>query len=165
MTGGGHSLGQAGRAGEPQLFHQAVLQRLVRPLDPALRLARIGADNLDVERVERTPELGHAVAADGPLVIDAKNAVLVAVEGNRFAPGLQVGPGRMEIRERRLALDELQMHQPAGCIVDKHQQGALRPAILKPPMLAAIDLNQLADALAPGTGLVNSFQALLAIDP
>src|SRR5215211_962915 len=32
-------------------------------------------------------------------------------------------------------------------------------------MLAAIDLNQLADALAPRTGLVNPFQALLAIDP
>jgi hypothetical protein len=100
MRAGGIPLGQVGRAGEPQLFHQAVLQGFVRPLDPALRLARIGADNLDVERVERTAELGHAVAADGPLVIDAKDAVLVAIEGDRFAPGLQIGPGRMEIRER-----------------------------------------------------------------
>src|ERR1051325_8146728 len=57
------------------------------------------------------------------------------------------------------------MHQPARRIVDKHQQGALRPAILKPPMLAAIDLDQLADALTPRTGLVNPFQALLAVDP
>ena len=57
------------------------------------------------------------------------------------------------------------MHQPARRIIDKYQQGALRPAILKPPMLAAVDLNQLADALAPRTGLVNPFQALLAIDP
>src|SRR3954464_9877471 len=156
---------QAGRTGEPQLFYQAVLQGLVRPLDPALRLARIGADNLDVERVQRTPELGHAVAADCPLVIDAKDPVLVAVEGHRFAPGLQISPGRMEIRERRLALDKVKVHQPARRIVDKHQQGALRPAILKPPMLAAVDLNQLADALAPRTGLVNPFQALLAVDP
>ena len=70
----------------------------------------------------------------------------------------------MEIRERRLALDKLKVHQPARRIIDKHQQGALWPAILKPPMLAAIDLNQLADALAPRTGLVNSSQALLAID-
>src|SRR3954469_8813540 len=65
----------------------------------------------------------------------------IAVEDHRFAPGLQIGPGRMEIRERRLALDELQMHQPAGGVVDEHQQRALRPAILKPPMLAAVDLN------------------------
>src|SRR5260221_10586146 len=42
---------------------QSVLQGLVRPLDPTLRLARIGADNLDVESVESTAELGHAVAA------------------------------------------------------------------------------------------------------
>src|SRR3954449_12857705 len=125
-------LGQAGRAGKPQLFHQAVLQRLMRPLNSALRLARIGADNLDVERVERTPELGHAVAADGSLVIDAKDAVLVAVEGDRFAPGLQISPGRMEIRERRLALDELQMDQPAGRIIDKGRRGALWPAVLQP---------------------------------
>src|SRR3954468_17463238 len=93
---------RAGCPGEPQLFHQAVLQGLVRPLDPALRLARIGADNLDVERVERTAELGHAVAADCPLMIDAKDAVLVAIEGDRFAPGLQISPGRMEIREPQL---------------------------------------------------------------
>ena len=137
----------------------------MRTLDPALRLARIGTDNLDVERVESAAELGHAVAADCPLVIDTKDAVLVAIEGDRFAPGLQIDPGRMKIRECRLALDKLKVHQPARRIVDKYQQGALRPAILKPPMLAAVDLNQLADALAPRTGLVNPFQALLAVDP
>ena len=57
------------------------------------------------------------------------------------------------------------MHQPACRVVDKHQQGALRPTILKPPMLAAIDLDQFADAVAAWTGLVNPFQALLAVDP
>jgi hypothetical protein len=56
------------------------------------------------------------------------------------------------------------VHQPARRIVDKHQQGALRPAILKPRMLAAVDLYQFADALAPRTRLVNPFQALLASD-
>src|SRR3954467_5245241 len=44
-------------------------------------------------------------------------------------------------------------------------QGALRPAILKPPVLAAIDLNQFACELAPRTGLVNPFQTLLAVNP
>src|SRR5271157_394982 len=57
------------------------------------------------------------------------------------------------------------MHQPAGRVVDKHQQGALRPAILEPPMLAAVDLHQLADALAPGTGLMNLLAPLLAVSP
>jgi hypothetical protein len=63
-------------AGKPKLFHQPVLQGLVRPFDPALRLARIGADDVDVQRVERAAELGHAVAADGALMVDAKDAVL-----------------------------------------------------------------------------------------
>jgi hypothetical protein len=56
------------------------------------------------------------------------------------------------------------MHQPAGRVVDKHQQGALRSAVLEPPVLAAIDLDQFADAIAPRPRLVNLL-ALLAIAP
>src|SRR3954451_24562136 len=165
MRAGGHSPRPGWTRRRAAALSPSGPARSCAPARPGPSPARIGADNLDIERVERTAELGHAVAADCPLVIDAKDAVLIAVEGHRFAPDLQIGPGRMEIRERRLALDEPQMHQPARRIIDKHQQGALRPAILKPPMLAAIDLNQLADALAPRTGLVNPFQALFAIDP
>jgi len=32
-------------------------------------------------------------------------------------------------------------------------------------MLAAVDLHQLADAVAPRTGLMNAFQALLSVKP
>jgi hypothetical protein len=39
---------------------------------------------------------------------------------------LQIGPRRLEIGDRALAGDEVQMHQAAGGVVDKHQQGALR---------------------------------------
>jgi hypothetical protein len=46
-------------------------------------------------------------------------------------------------------------------VIDKHQQSALRPAILKPPMLAAIDLHQLADTLAPAAGLMNPLDEAL----
>jgi hypothetical protein len=56
------------------------------------------------------------------------------------------------------------MHQPAGRVIDKHQQGALRSAVLEPPVLAAIDLDQFADAFAPRPRLVNLL-ALLAIAP
>ena len=56
------------------------------------------------------------------------------------------------------------MHQLAGRVVDKHQQGALRPTVFEPPMLAAVDLHQLADTLAPRPRLVNLL-ALLAITP
>ena len=56
------------------------------------------------------------------------------------------------------------MHQPAGRVVDKHQQSALRPAVFEPPMLAAVDLHQFADAFAPRPRLVNLL-ALFAIAP
>ena len=56
------------------------------------------------------------------------------------------------------------MHQPAGRVVDKHQQGALRPAVFEPPMLAAVDLHQFANALAPPPRLMDVL-ALLAIAP
>jgi hypothetical protein len=54
----------------------------------------------------------------------------------------------MEVRESRLALDKLKMHQPARRIVDEHEQRALWAAVLKPPVLEAVDLHQLADTLA-----------------
>src|ERR1700720_4297829 len=88
-------------------------------------------------------------------MVDPEDAMLVAVERDRFAPGLQISAGGMEIGESRLALDKLQMHQPAGRVINEHQQGALRSTIFEPPMLAAIDLHQFADTLAPVAGLMN----------
>jgi hypothetical protein len=115
--------------------------------------------------VQGTPELGHPVAAQCAPLVDTKHAVLVAVKRYRLAPGFEIGAGRMEIGKGRLALDKLQVHQPTGRVVDEHEQGALRTTILKPPMLAAVDLHQLADAVAPGTGLMHALAPLLAIAP
>jgi hypothetical protein len=115
--------------------------------------------------MQRPAELGHAVATERPRMVDPEDAVLVAVERHRLAPGLQISAGGVEIGEGRLALDKLKLHQPAGRVVDEHQQGALRPAVLKPPVLAAVDLHQLADALAPMAGLVDMLSPLLAVSP
>src|SRR6202035_431068 len=76
-----------------KLLDQAILQGLVGALDAALRLRRVGAQNVDVERVQRAPELGHAVTLDCPGAIDPKDAVLVAVERDRLAMRLEVLPG------------------------------------------------------------------------
>ena len=105
------------------------------------------------------------VPAKRAWVVDPEHAVLVAIERNWLAPRLQIGAGRVEISKSRLALDKLQMHQLAGRIVDKHQQGALRPTILEPPVLAAVDLDQFAEALAPRARLMNPLLSLLAIKP
>src|SRR3981189_3038691 len=54
----------------------------------------------------------------------------------------------MKIGKGRLTLDKLEVHQPT-----KHKQRALRAAILKPPMLAAVDLDQLAGRSRAGSGV------------
>ena len=64
-------------------------------------------------------KLGHPVTAKGAWMVDPKDPMLVAVERDRLAPGLQIGAGRMEIGKRRLALDKFEVHQPAGRVVNK----------------------------------------------
>ena len=76
----GVPFGQGACPGKPQLLDQPVLQGLVRPLDPPLRLARIGADDVDVQCMQCTAKLGHAVTTQRALMVDAENPVLVAVE-------------------------------------------------------------------------------------
>ena len=73
-------------AAQTQLLDQAVLQRLVHPLDAALRLWAVGADDVDVELGQRAPELRDASGPTGrTVVVDAENAVLIAVERDRLA--------------------------------------------------------------------------------
>ena len=110
-------------------------------------------------------KLGHAVTAQRPRVVDPKHAMLVAVERDRLARGLQIGTGSVEIGESQLTLDKLEVQQPAGRVLDEHQQSALRTAVFKPPVLAAVDLHQFADALAPLARLMNLLAPLLAIEP
>ena len=160
----GVAFGQGCHARQPQFLDEAVLQRLVGALDPPFGRARIGADDIDVEGMQGAAKLGHPVTAKRTRMVDPKDAMLVAIKRHRLAPGLQIGAGRLEIGKGRLALDKLQMHQPARRVVDKHQQSALWPAVFEPPMLAAVDLHQFADAFAPRPRLVNLL-ALLAIAP
>src|SRR5271163_965339 len=42
-------------------------------------------------------------------MVDPKDAMLVAVERDRLAPGLQIGARRVEISKGRLALDKLEV--------------------------------------------------------
>ena len=89
---------------------QAILQRAVRPLDPALGLRRVGTDDLDVEHFERTPEVGYAIAL-GRGGIVAEHRVLVRVERHRLAVHFDVLAGRLHVGEGALALDHLELHQ------------------------------------------------------
>jgi hypothetical protein len=78
---------------------------------------------------------------------------------------LEVFTRRLKVVEGRFRLDELQMHQAAGGIVDIDKQGALRAAVLEPPVLGAVDLHELTQAIAPSAGLMDALQPVLPPNP
>jgi hypothetical protein len=108
---------------------------------------------------------GAGSALDGPGAVDPKDAVLVAVERYRFAMRLEILAGRLEVVEGRFRLDELQMHQAAGGVVDIDEQRALRTAILEPPMPGTVDLHQLTQTITPCPRLVDALQSVFSPNP
>src|SRR6267143_7127564 len=99
---------------QAQFLDQPVLQRLVHPLDAALCLRRIRADDLDVELGRGAPELRHTAGpARRALVVHAEDAVLVAVEGHRFAVAPEIPAGRREVVE--CGLLAFARSAPGGC--------------------------------------------------
>src|SRR3954452_14032244 len=82
--------------------------------------------------------------------------MLVGVERDRFAVGLQIAPEHLKIREGALWRHKAQRHQAAGRIVHEHQKRAGWAAVLEPAVRAAIDLDQLAQVLAAMARLVKA---------
>jgi hypothetical protein len=78
---------------------------------------------------------------------------------------LQIGAGRPEVIKRRFRGDEPQLHQPARRVIDKSQQRAWRAAILKPGVLRAVDLHQLAQAIAPPARLMRRGETMPTVLP
>ena len=150
--------------GHAHLLHQPVLQGPVDPFDPTFGLARAGAQDLDGEFGQRPAELGHALAALGVLLGHAEDGMPVAVEGNRAAMGLKIALEGLEVGKGTLRGHEPQLHELAGRIVDEDEQRAGVGTILEPAMLAAIDLDQLAQGLAAQPRLIKA-SALLAGEP
>jgi hypothetical protein len=69
---------------------------------PPLGLAGVGTQDLDVEVRQGAAELGHAVASCRILLADPEDRMLVGVERDRFAVGLQIAPEDLKIREGAL---------------------------------------------------------------
>src|SRR5260370_1286363 len=116
-----------------QFLDQAILQRLVGTLDaaPSLRWGRLFACGVLAHRMSMLRACsdrpnwvippafaGAGSALDGSGAIDPKDAVLVAVERDRLAMCLEILAGCLEVVEGRFRLDELQVHQAAGGVVD-----------------------------------------------
>ena len=77
----------------------------------------------------------------------------------------QVSACGLEIRECGLRSGEVNQHEPTGGIIDIHQCGTDRRALLKPTMLTSIDLYQLTHARATQPGLLNFGWSQLAWHP
>src|SRR5947199_6553912 len=138
--------GRGGETPQAQLLDEAILERPVGALDPALRLRAVGAETVDVEGAEGAAELRESGATLGAIAgLDMKDAEPVAVERHGLAVTLEVAPGREEVIERGLGVREAELHEAAGGVVDVDQQRAARAAILEPGVLAAIELDELAE--------------------
>src|SRR3546814_2728574 len=99
----------------------------------------VGADDLDVERLQRALEMCHAIAPCGAGAGVAENAVLVGIECHRLALPFNISAGRIPIGKSALAHDHLEVHTLTGRAVDLDEHGALRTANLKPSMLRTVD--------------------------
>src|SRR3989449_6204095 len=139
--------GRGGETPQAQLLDEAILERAVGALDPALRLRTVGAETVDVEVAEGAAELGEPGAPLGAVAgVDVEDTQPVAIERHGLAVTLEVAPGRVEVIERGLGVREAEFHEAAGGVVDVDQQRAVRATILEPGVLAAIELDELAEA-------------------
>jgi hypothetical protein len=64
--------------------------------DASLRLRAVGADYIDVQRQQCAAKLRDAITAGRILGVHPEDAMLVAIECDRFAMLFQIGPGRAE---------------------------------------------------------------------
>jgi len=92
-------------------------------------------------------------------VVDPEDGVLVAVKRHRLAVQLDVPARGFKVAEGRLGIREVQVHQPARGVINEDQQGAGRPPVFKPAMVAAINLDEFADTMPPVPRLVHGRRA------
>lgn len=130
---------------QPPFHHQSILRRSTDPFDPTLRLARMGAQDLDPQVRQGPAELRHALPALRLRLRHLEHHVLVGIEGERPAEGLEIATQRLEVTAGALESHEAQLYQTTCRVVDEHRERAGRTAILEPAMLAAVDLHQLAE--------------------
>src|SRR5271157_2940835 len=134
---------------QPHLLDQAILQGLIGALDTPLGLRRQRANLLDAQALGHAVELGLAVAAQSLFGVDAKDAMTIRVERQRRPIRQEMAAQRDEIGLRRLRRRHVQRGQTPRRVVDEHDQGAARRPALEPVVLAAVDLNELAEPWPP----------------
>ena len=132
---------------------QPILQRLEQPLYASLGLGAVRADRLDLQLQQRTLELRGLVVLGVGL---GEDAVAVAVQRQWCAVALHKCVQQLQVAPGGLLLEELRCQHTAGCVVDKGDQTTLDRAPFEPVVVAAIDLHQFAQTLAPGPRAVHA---------
>jgi len=108
------------------------------------------------------------VTAERPRMVDPEDAVLVAVERHRLAPGLGDRRGAAWKYAKVDSLsNKLQVHQPARRIVNKTPANVhCGPAVFEPPIARSVDLHQFAQhTRADGAAGEHARRRLFAVEP
>ncbi len=142
-----------------------ILQRQMGTFYAALGSRGISANPVDIKLVKRPPELCVTRTRDGAWLVDSEDAGLVAVERQRLAEALKILERCFEIRKRGLAAGESYDHQSTRGIVDVNDRGSHRSPFFEPPVLAAVDLDELAEAGTSCPRLLDLRRPKLAWDP
>ena len=132
------------------------------PLDAAFRGWRVGTDDVDVEVLHCTTKLCVADSCDGFLGVHTEGRCLVAVERHWLAIASEVALTRGEVVERRLRACESKLQKLAGRVIDEDKQRAAWASIFEPVMVAAIDLDELAEAVPSGAWWLRPSASLCA---
>ena len=131
-------LGHLGNAGEPEFLGQAFLQGPEHALGAPPGLGRIGRDQLDVELLKRTADLGRLVLVHRAAGLGRVPVVAGPVGVERAEqPALPDHLGqRPETRHRTLLVDEEGRVDLAGGVVHGHDQ--VPPAARHPRVVRAV---------------------------
>ena len=128
-------------------------------------LRGIGADDVDVKRMQRPTKLGHAIAAGRILPVDPKDRELVGIEGDRPPVAHYIALGLAQIIKRRLRGHESRVHQPAGRVVDVGDEAATLCTPLEPVVVRAVNLDQFSDPAAAVARLMHRRQTPASVKP
>jgi hypothetical protein len=132
--------------------YQSILMRPVIPLDAPFRLWRTRRDDLDAQRRAHAAELRQGLGAGLPfLLIRPPHIDILPVGVECPRNSVARNPRAQEANRGPNGLLRADSSQaPAGRVVHQRQQTALRTAIFKPGMNAAIELHQLAEVRHAG---------------
>ncbi len=152
--------GEVGDVREAELTDQPILEGAAEALDTAFRLRRRGGDPLDAEFGEGPADLG-GIGAPAQLLLQrqrglfrsVEDAVVIGIDGDRYAVGRGDLAEEQEVARRILALAEDGPQDGAGGVIDGMKQDEGGAAVLQPGVMTAVHLDEHAGAGHPLTAL------------